>query len=152
VDSLIGRPVFEESGEQHVRVDLGIGSKAEIGDTAQWIKIVSTNAAPVFQGGAKLTVFVEGKIVRLEEGVATVEVVRASSLKDIKEFSLVRVPREAERMMSEYTLTDTPRTTLTAELVSPEANPMERVARERKPLVTTLSFVGSIAAFLLLAF
>jgi hypothetical protein len=152
VDSLIGRPVFEESGEQHVRVDLGIGSGAQIGDITQWILITSTNAAPVFQGGAKMTVFAEGRIVRIEEGVATVEIVRASSVKDIKEFTLVRVPREADRLQSAYLLTDTPRTTLTTELVAPEANPLQQVARERKPLVTALSFVGSVAAFLLLAF
>ena len=56
------------------------------------------------------------------------------------------------RMAAEETLTDKPRTTLTVELVSPEANPVERVAEERRPLLTTFSFIGSIAGFLLLAF
>lgn len=152
IDSLIGRPVFEDGGTKVARVDLGIGSGAQIGDTAQWITIVSNNTAPLFQTGAKITVFAEGKIIRIEEGVATVELLRATNIKEIKEFTLVRIPREAERLLNQYALVDTPRTTLTAELVAPEANPMEQVARERKPLVTTLSFVGSLAAFLLLAF
>lgn len=152
VDSMIGRPVFDEGETKLARVDLGITTGAQIGDVAQWIKIVTNNASAVFQGGAKITVFAEGKIVRIEEGVATVEIIRASSIKDIKEFTLVRIPREAERLQNEFVLTDTLKTTLTAELVAPEANPMERVARERRPLMTTLSFVGSLAAFILLAF
>jgi hypothetical protein len=152
VDSLVGHAVFQDGDAKLAHVDLGITSGAQIGDVVQWIRMTSLNTTPLFQGGAKTTVFAEGKIVKIEEGNATVEILRATSLRDIKEFALVRVPREAERMAQEYAITDTPRTTLTAELVAPEAAPMDQVSKERRPLLTTLSFVGSIAAFLLLAF
>ena len=152
IDSLIGRPVYEEGDVKLAQVDLGIMTGAQIGDTVQWIKLSSIGISPLFQGGGKMTVFAEGKVVKLDQGVATIEIMRATSLKDIREFSLVRVPREAERMQTEFAINENPKTTLTAELVSPELSPMVQEARERKPLVATLSFVGSIAAMILLAF
>lgn len=152
IDSLVGTAVYEEGDVKLSRIDLGIQSKAQIGDLVQWIRIIGTNAQPLFQGGSKTTVYAEGKIVKIDQGVAIVEIQRASSLRDLKEFSLVRIPREAERLINEYTISENPRTTLTAELVAPEASPMERVAKEKRPLATTLSIIASIATFLLLAF
>lgn len=152
VDSLIGQPVYEEGDVKLAQVDLGLTTQAQIGDVVQWIRISPTTVDPLFQGGSKTTVFAEGKIVKLEQGIAVVEIQRASSLKELKEFSLVRVPREADRLAKSYAIRDNPRTTLTSELVSPEAAPMEQLAKERKPLATTLSIIGSVAAFLLLAF
>lgn len=152
VDTLIGQPVYEEGDVKLANVDLGTTTNAQIGDVVQWIKITSTTSAPLFQGGSKSTIFAEGKIVRIDQGVAIVEILRATGLKNITEFTLVRIPREAERMVGEFTISETPRTTLTAELVAPEASPMEEIARERRPLLTALSFIGSMAAFLLLAF
>jgi hypothetical protein len=152
IDSLISRPVYEEGDVKLAQVDLGIMTGAQIGDTVQWIKLSSIGVAPLFQGGGKMTVFAEGKVVKLDQGVATIEILRATSLKDIREYSLVRVPREAEALQTEFAINETPKTTLTAELVSPELSPMVQQARERKPLVATLSFVGSIVAMILLAF
>lgn len=152
VDALIGQAVYSDSGTSYARVDLGLGTGAQIGDLVQWIRVTATTAEPLFQGGSKTTVIAEGTIVKLEQGQATVEIVRATSLKSIREFSLVRVPREAERLKNQFAISDLPRTTLTPELVAPEMNPMEQIKKERKPLTTTLSVVGSIAAFLLLAF
>lgn len=151
-DSLIGRALYEEGSAKLAQVDLGITTGAQLGDLVQWVKLTNANAAPLFQGGGKLTIFAEGKIVRLNQGIATVEVTRAVSPRNIVEYSLVRVPREAERLQTEFSISEAPKTTLTAELVSPETGPMEQLSRERRPLTATLSFVGSIAAFLLLAF
>jgi hypothetical protein len=152
VDAMIGHPVYEEGDIQLAQADLGMSTGAQIGDLIQWVKVTGTTAAPLFQGGSKMTVYAEGKIVKLEQGIATVEILRATSIKDVREYSLVRVPREAERLQTLYTILDTPRTTLTPELAAPESSPMEQVAKERKPLASALSIVGSVAAFLLLAF
>lgn len=151
VDSLIGKAIYEEGDIKLVQVDLGVETGAQIGDVVQWTRLESTNAAPTFQGGAKMTAFAEGKIVRIEQGIATVELLRATSVSDIKEYSLVRVPREAERMRAEAATHDTPRTTLPVDLVSPEADPMKELKKERRPLVMALSVIASLAAFLLLA-
>ena len=152
VDSLIGQAVYKEGDIRLAQVDLGLTSQAQIGDITQWIRITGTTVDPLFQGGSKTTVFAEGKIVKIEQGIAIVEIQRASTIKDLKEFSLVRVPREADRLAKAYAIKEGARTTLNAELVSPEAAPMEQLAKERKPLATTLSIITSVAAFLLLAF
>lgn len=152
VDSLIGQPVYEEGDVKLAQIDLGLTTQAQIGDVVQWIRITGTTVDPLFQGGSKTTVFAEGKIVKIEQGIAVVEIQRASSIKDLKEFALVRIPREADRLAKAYAIRDNPRTTLTAELVAPEAAPMEQLSKERKPLATTLSIISSVAAFLLLAF
>ena len=152
VDSLIGQAVYEEGDVKLAQVDLGLATQGQTGDLVQWIRISGTTVDPVFQGGSKTVVFAEGKVVKIEQGIATVEIQRASSIKDLKEFSLVRVPREADRLTKAYAINAGPRTTLTSELVSPEAAPMEQLAKERKPLATTLSIITSIAGFLLLAF
>jgi len=151
VDALIGHAVYEEGDVKLARIDVGSATGAQIGDNVQWIAITNPTSAPLFQGGGQLTVYAEGKIVRLEQGIATVEVERATSVNSIREFSLIRIPREAERLAAQSTITEGPRASLTTELVTPEANPMERVTKERRPLVTTLSVILSFAAFLLLA-
>ena len=152
VDSLIGSAVYEEGDIKISQVDLGLSTEAKIGDVVQWIKVSGTTVDPLFQGGAKVLVFAEGKIVKIEQGIATIEIQRASSLKDLKEYSLVRVPREADRLAKAYQLRENPRTTLTSELVAPEAAPMQQLIKEKRPLATTISIIASIASFLLLAF
>jgi hypothetical protein len=152
IDSLIGQAVYEEGDVKLSQIDLGLSTQAQIGDVVQWIRISATTTDPVFQGGSKTVVFAEGKIVKIEQGIAVVEIQRASSLKELKEYSLVRIPREAERLAKAFAISENPRTTLTPALVSPEAAPMQQLAKERKPLANTLSIITSIAAFLLLAF
>jgi hypothetical protein len=152
VDAMIGKPVYLEGDIRLAHVDFGAATGVQIGDTVQWIKLSATGISGMFQGAAQMAVFAEGKIVRLDEGVAIVEISRATSLKDIREYALVRVPREADRLRSEFVISDTPKPTLTAEVVTPEFNPMSQVTRERKPLTAALSFISALAAFLLLAF
>jgi hypothetical protein len=152
IDSLVGQPIFEEGDVNLAEIDIGANSGALIGDVVQWIHVLPIGPGALFQDGGKTTVFAEGKIAKLDQNSATVEIIRASNLKEIKENSLVRLPREAEHLQAEYTIHDNVKTTLTAELVAPEMSPMEKVAKERRPLITTLSFIASAAAFLLLAF
>jgi hypothetical protein len=152
IDSLIGQAVYEEGDVKLAQVDLGLATQAQSGDVVQWIRIVPTSVDPLFQGGSKTIVFAEGKIAKVDQGVAVVEIQRASSIKDLKEYSLVRVPKEAERLAKAFAIGDGLRTTLTPSLVAPEAAPMDQIAKERKPLATTLSIIASVASFLLLAF
>lgn len=151
VDPLIGQPVYEEANVQLVQVDVGSNHKVTAGDMVQWVRINATNALPLFQGGAKIRVFAEGRVTRIEQGMATVELLRATKVSEIKEFSLVRIPREVERLQSELAIRDAIRGNLSPELVAPEANPMEQVTKERRPLVSTISWLTSLAAILLLA-
>lgn len=152
VDSIVGTAAIRNGDITLAHVDFGAGSRVEVGDVVQWVKVKSTSFAPAFQGGGQLTVIADGKVTKIEDGLADVEISRAPSLKDIREYSLVRAPREAQRLAAQYAIKEKPMATVTTDLVAPEANPGERVSRERRPLLTALSFVGSIAAYLLLAF
>lgn len=152
VDSIVGRAVIRSGERSYARVDFGSGSQVQVGDVVQWVQVVSTSFAPVFQGGGQLTVIADGKVTKIEDGLAEVEILRAKSLRGIREYTLVRAPREAQRLSAQSPLREGPKATISSELVAPEANPAEIVNRERRPLLTALSFVGSIAAYLLLAF
>ena len=152
VDSLVGRPSYKQGDLTVAQVDLGTESGAQTGDVVQWVRITATTAAPLFQGGSEMRVFAEGRVLKLDNGIATVEVERVDKQHPIAENSLVRLPREAEHLINTFAIRDTIKTSLTPELAALEASPMERESRERRPLITTLSVVGTIAAFLLLAF
>lgn len=154
IDPLVGQPVQVIGDVQQARIEVGRGTKIQVGDAVQWIRLISTNAAPIFQGGAKTVIVAQGRIIRLEDSVAVAEILRAGQIKDVREFSLVQVPREAERLIAEHGLVsrEGPRTTLTPGLISPEANPQELAARERRPLLTTLTILGCFAGFLLIGF
>lgn len=152
VDPLIGRAVFDERQMKLSQIELGSNAPARIGDVVQWIKIGSVSLTPVFQGGAQVSVFAEGKIIRLDASIATVEIARATSLKEIQEFTLVRLPGDPESQAAKLRIGDHPRLSVTPQLLSPEAQPMKELVRERKPLVATLSSIGSVIAYLLLAF
>lgn len=152
VDPLVGKPIFEEGDVLLAQVDVGLGTQVQAGDPVQWMRAVGTTVAPLFQGGARISVFAEGRVVKIEQGIATVELLRATRIDDIKEFSLVRLPREFERMQAEFMIKENVRGYLGVELAAPEISPMEQIRRERRPLAATVSWVGSLAAFLLLAF
>ena len=152
VDALVGKPTYSQGDLTVAQVDVGIESGAQTGDIVQWIRILATTAAPLFQGGSDVRVFAEGRVLKLDHGIATVQVVRADKQVPINENSLVRIPREAERLINVFTIRDSVHTSLTPELAALEASPMEQKARERRPLLTTLSVIGSLVAFLLLAF
>lgn len=152
IDPLIGRAVYEEGDILLAQVDVGVKSKIEAGDPVEWIQMSGFTTQALFQGGAKVSAFAEGRVVKVEQNIATVEVVRATKGAAFKEFQLVRFPKEAQRLKAEFSYKEGMRNTIESSLVAPEINPMESLKKERRPLMTTLSIVGSIAGFLLLAF
>lgn len=153
IDPLIGRAVYSDGSLTLAQVDVGVAGSAQVGDAVQWVRVSYESNRPVFQGGGKITAIAEGRVVKVSQGVATVEITRAVRRDLIKEFSLVRLPREVERLQAKYAFNDNEiKSTTDLTLLAPEAAPMERIRKERKPLLTTGSFIASLAAFLLLAF
>lgn len=153
IDPLIGRPTYSDGSLTLAQVDVGVAGTAQVGDAVQWVRISYESNAPIFQGGGKVTAIAEGRVVKVSQGIATVEMTRAIRRDLIKEFSLVRLPREFERLQAKFAINDNEvKSTTDLTLLSPEAAPMETIRKERKPLLTTGSVIASIAAFLLLAF
>lgn len=153
VDPLIGRAVYSDGALTLAQIDIGVAGTAQVGDSVQWVRVSYESNKPVFQGGGKITAIAEGRVVKVNQGIATVEITRAVRRDLIKEYSLVRLPREFERLQAKYAMKDNEvKPTTDLSLLSPEAAPMENIRKERKPLLATGSFLASIAAFLLLAF
>ena len=152
IDSLRGKATFEDADEVRTEVQVGSQSQVQVGDIAQWIHVYHKTTEALFQGGGETKAFAEGKVVLIDKGIATIQLVRATSLDDIKEYALVRFPKEAERIKVEYALRESLPGRLSTTAAVTELEKMKSVAKERRPLVATLSFVGSITAILLLAF
>lgn len=151
VDPIVGTPVYDEGDMKVAQVEVGSGG-AQAGDPVQWIRVESQSLKPLFQGGAKIDAFAEGRVIKVEQGIATVELLRLEKGRAIKEFDLVRLPREYERQQAQFAIQEGLKSGLSADLLALEAAPMERVVRERRPLAAVASWVASAAAFLLLAF
>ena len=99
-----------------------------------------------------MEVFAEGKVVDINGGVAIAEILRATSVNNIKKFSLVRFPKELKRLKELYALKTSLKRRIAPEYLSPEMTDLDQETQENKPLVASLTFIINIAAFLLLAF
>ncbi len=151
IDSLRGKATFEDADEVRTEVQIGSQSQIQVGDIAQWIHVYHKSTDALFQGGGETKAFAEGKVVLIDKGIATIQLIRATHLDDIKEYALVRFPKEAERIKIELALKESLPGRLSTAIVITDLEKMKSLAKERRPLITTLSFVGSISAILLLA-
>lgn len=151
-DSLWEAPSILKDGETRVQLDLGADSRVEVGDLVQWIEISVHLLDPVFQGGGSIKVNAEGHVIRIEQGKVIARVDRSVPGYRLKEFSLVRIPRLVKLIENENKDLGKIVSSMAPSVLRPELGGAERADSEKRPLFTTLSFVGSLAAFLLLAF
>lgn len=152
VDSLIGRPVYQQDGKTFVKMEVGSKAKVEIGDEVHLVRLTSDRLRPIFSEAAQIEVFAEGKVVEKSKEILVVEVQRATRLDQIGESSLVRLPNEFKRLRESQALRETLAKKVNPEYFSPEMTPLAQEAREFQPLVTALTFIGNLALFLVLAF
>lgn len=151
VDSLKGRPVFEESGKQFFQADVGLESSLEVGDQVQLVRIYSDSLKPLFISPLAPEIYAEGQIVKKEREIITVQINRVTNLNEIKSDALVRAPKELKRLQELYSLQQD-RLKVGAEMVSPDLEELRNAEDEKKPLAASLAFIGNLAIFLLLAF
>ena len=152
VDSLIGKAIYPEGSKYLARVDVGENSAVEVGDQVQFVRVFSDNLRPLFIDGATSEIFAEGRVVSVNRGALTVEVLRATKLADVKEMSLVRLPRELKRLRQSYALRSSLKTGLGPEILAPGMTSVDKEIAEKKPLVTSIAFIVNLAAWLVLAF
>jgi hypothetical protein len=152
VDNLIGRPSYSEGEKLLFKADIGVGTQISVGDTVQLVRMKADKMRPVFQEGASLEVYVEGQVIQVDRQIITVQVVRrAERDNEIRADALVRVPDELRRLKEIYGLSESNDSGLRVNVLE---NEKELSAEEaiRKPLVTSLSWIGNLALVLLLAF
>lgn len=149
-DPLIGKPIFEEGDIRLAKIDVGSNSRAVEGDVVQWVQIDKMTTAPLFSGGGQMEIYAEGEVIKNENGILLVELKRVKDLSKLTTNSLIRLPKEADFLNSNYALSGT--RALTPELRYSPLPPATPVSAETKPLVTALVSIANFAALLLLAF
>ena len=150
LDAISTKPLFTDGGKTLFRADVGVSSSVVVGATAQVIRLSPKSLKPQYDEGTAVDIIAEGTIVKVDAGIATVEIKRRRDGVEIKENDLVRLPAESKRLQqgSAIKSTEVAGTQLLTE-VNPKLTENEK---ENKPLVTALGFIGSLAAFILLAF
>ncbi|HRK06702.1 MAG TPA: hypothetical protein PLZ57_02940 [Pseudobdellovibrionaceae bacterium] len=153
VDSLTGQAVVEDGDLRIARVELGQGTELGEGDLVQWINLERVNLKPLLSGGLQARVLAEGRILKIEDRVAQVELTRIQDLRSVRSGAPVRIPKEAERLAALVKFKDQQVGGAgLAPLLALEGVKAEESSSQKKPLATTLSILGSLAAVLLLAF
>lgn len=152
IDPLIGKPTFTEKNKIMAKAEIGLNTELDVGDEVQFIRIVPQNFKPLFAEGGLVETIAVGKVVRIEREVLTIDVTQIADNQKIKELTLIRLPREYQRLKQAFTTGDRLRKQVDPQFLSVEMRPTEEKVKESKPLVATLAFISNLAAFLLLAF
>ncbi len=150
VDPLVGAASFRDKQHVFVKASIGLNAAVAVGDPVNLIRVEAVNFQPLFFEGGRVDIYAEGVVTDVEREVITIQILRSNKDK-IKEFALVRLPKEATRLQDQIRLRDRLKN-INANVLSMEMNPVEEQVREWKPLAAAVTFIVNLAAFLLLAF
>lgn len=152
IDPLKRVPMYGEGGKVLAKVHVGDGSKVSPGDPVQFIRLYHDTVRPLFAPDTSIEVYGEGVVAAVDKESMVVEVIRITKDNPPKELSLVRLPKELQRLKDMYAMKTEFKGTVGTEYLSPEITAVQQEVAERKPLVTALTFILNLATFLLLAF
>jgi len=151
VDDIIGRAVYEENGKRFAQAFIGANSKIEVGDTAQWVEVRGNAGEAFFSSTTKVTVIAEGKVKEIKGERAIIEIEKLTDPSDLKENSLIRFPKELNRLKDLYSDNDKV-SNLAPEYLSSELKSSEEFSKDHNTTSTFLVWLSGLAGFLLLAF
>lgn len=151
VDEVIAKPVYETDGKKFAQVFIGSNSQIQVGDTAQWVEIVGDVGEAFFSSTTKLTIIAEGKVTWIKGEKATIVIEKLRDPADLTENSLVRFPKEVNRLMGQYTDIDKS-ASLAPEYLSSEIKSAEEFSKDHNKTSSSLMWISSLIGFLLLAF
>lgn len=152
VDPLVGQPTFDENGRTFAKVEVGAKTKIMEGDQVQWVRMTRVNLEPLFAEGGRLTVFAEGRVLRLEGIHAIVEVLRAKNVQQISEGDLLRFPIELKHLKDDLALEEELQRKIEPEFISSDIATLSSQRNKDRPLASSLAWISGILAYLLLAF
>lgn len=149
-DDVIGKPVWEDNGAQYAMVFVGPHPSLTVGDAVQWVSVTG-DISKAFLNNAKVTVIAEGEIKEIKGDRAIVKIDRAKDIADLKNDSLVRFPKEVNRL-KEMFANEGKSSNLTPEYLSSEMKSSKELSKDHSSTTTSLMWIGSMAAIILLAF
>lgn len=149
VDGLAGRAVYKEGDSYRAKMEIGVDTKVNIGDQVQVINFNVVSLEPAFDKGGEVQVLAEGQVVKVESGLVTLQLDRISDVKLIKEGSLVRLPGELKRLQETYSI-GLGQQKIEVGFID-NSRKLTDKEKERKPLVTALSFLANLVVILVVA-
>ncbi|MGE0631570.1 MAG: hypothetical protein AB7O96_04135 [Pseudobdellovibrionaceae bacterium] len=130
------------------RVFVGAGAKILENEPAQWISVEAVPGGELFSDSSRFTVIAEGVVTRVSGEHVDVNVTSVRNDTDIRDKSLVRFPKELERLQSTTQGLERQSENLErAKLQEAEARP-----GEQNSTTTSLAWILGVAAFILIAF
>lgn len=155
IDTLREKAVFEEQGERRAWVALGDTKRVEVGDPVQWIEVSGDPSRVFFKDGSQTQVIAEGKVVEVKSDRVLVKIDRLRAIEDLVENSLIRFPKEV-RLLKDIYMRQDKSSDLSSEYLSTEMKSnmisSEEIDKRHSATTTSLSFIVSLAAMILLAF
>ncbi|GIL16456.1 MAG: hypothetical protein BroJett040_02070 [Oligoflexia bacterium] len=151
VDSLIGKPLYEKEGKTMAQVFLGAGAQVSEGDQVQWVKVTGDISQAFFNSATRVQVIAEGQVRSVQNNIAEVEITKMRDPQELGENSLVRFPKEVNRLKDLFSREDRS-TSLGGEYLSEELKSSSDFGRSQNSTATALGFIANLAAFILIAF
>lgn len=151
-DALKNEVVFRQGSSLSLKADVGTESQIDIGDQIQVIRLLSDSLKPLFTEAARIEVIAEGRVVAVNKNIIQVDLDRSIDPRLVLEGSLVRIPKEVKRLKEAFAIQESLKAHVDPEFLSPRILELKKQEAEKKPLVTSLTFIANLAAFLLLAF
>lgn len=151
MDELIAKAIFEEDGKKMAWVFVGANSKVNPGDGVQWVQIESQHNKPLFSSTGKVSVIAEGIVKNIRGDRVLVEIEKMRSPEDLKVDSLVRFPKEFQRLQELYANQDKG-SSLSQEYLTGEMKEASQFSKDHNSTSTALAWILNIAGFILLAF
>ncbi|MEZ4871518.1 MAG: hypothetical protein R2827_04565 [Bdellovibrionales bacterium] len=149
-DRFIGEPIYQEGNKNLTKVQVGLDAKVQVGDPVEIVTLTAESLRPLFQGGAKETLVAQGRVLYVDNEVITVQLDRLPYEGDLKEGSLVKFPQEYQRLRDLFS-TEKDNLPSVSTSSTQMLKPQQKEIEEKKSLVTSLAFLGSLAVFLILA-
>jgi hypothetical protein len=151
IDELVGKAVYEREGKKFAQVYIGANHKLAIGDKSQWITVKGEAEEGLLSSDPKITVIAEGIVRKVIDDTVEIEVLKMTSLDELKENSLVRFPSEVTRL-NETIVSGDRVANLSAEYLSKDLRDTSELSQETHPTTTALAFIINLGAMVLLAF
>lgn len=150
-DDVIGKPIWEDNNQQLAMVFVGPHAQVDVGDQVQWVKVTGDVSQPFFSSTTRVVVIAEGTIKDIKNDRAVVRIDRMRDPAELKNDSLVRFPKEVNRLKELFANEDKS-SNLSAEYLSSEMKGSKEFSKDHSATSTSLMWLGSMAGFILLAF
>jgi hypothetical protein len=151
VDELIGKPLYEAEGKKLAQVFVGSSSNLKVGDPVQWVQVTGSTSVSFLNSAPKITVIAEGEILELKNDKVVVEVLKLRDPAELVDNSMIRFPKEMQRLADLYQAEEKS-SNLSTEYLSEEMKPVNSYNKDHSFTATALAWIFNIAGLILLAF